>query len=100
MFADLTPLRLSWLTLALIGAGVSLGLGPAATDAPRPDHWVAALTLVLWCGVETTVRRNWPALLALPALALQELPLLQQDVVGIEALDAFAGLLASTGGPV
>ena len=37
---------------------------------------------------------------ALPALALQELPLLQQDVVGIEALDALAGLLASTGGPV
>ncbi|WP_236641528.1 DUF2834 domain-containing protein [Paracoccus aeridis] len=70
MFADLTPLRLAWLTLALIGAGVSLGLGPAAIHAPRPDHWVAALTLVLWCGVETTVRRNWPALLALPALAL------------------------------
>lgn len=37
---------------------------------------------------------------ALPALALQELPLLQQDVVGVDALDAFAGLLASTGGPV
>ena len=71
MFADLTPLRLSWLTLALIGAGVSLGLGPAGIEAPpRGEAWIAAITLVLWCGVETTVRRNWPALLALPALAL------------------------------
>ena len=31
---------------------------------------VAQITLALWCLVETTVRRNWAALLTLPALAL------------------------------
>lgn len=72
MFADpilsgLTPLRLAWLTLALIGAGVSVAYGPGL---PKGQGVVASATLALWCGVETTVRRNWAALLALPALAL------------------------------
>ena len=31
---------------------------------------VAQITLALWCLVETMVRRNWAALLTLPALAL------------------------------
>lgn len=37
---------------------------------------------------------------ALPGLAMQELPLLARDVVGLEALDAFGALLAAAGEPV
>lgn len=62
---DLTPLRLVWLGLALVGA--VLGLPPGLPDASGA---VAALTLALWSLIETTLRRNWPGLLTLPALAL------------------------------
>ncbi len=67
MFADLTALRVLWLTLALIGAGVSLWGGP-----PRMvgADWVAATALGVWCVAETMVRRNWTALAVLPALVL------------------------------
>ena len=62
---DLTPLRLCWLVLALIGAGVGLRL-----QAPDATGAVALATLALWCLAETTVRRNWLALLTLPAMVL------------------------------
>lgn len=67
MFADLTPLRVLWLTLALIGAGVSLSGG--LTRLVGAD-WVAATALGVWCVAETMVRRNWAALIAVPALML------------------------------
>ncbi|WP_371823317.1 DUF2834 domain-containing protein [Paracoccus sp. Z118] len=67
MRADLTPLRLAWLTLALIGAGVSIGGGVAP---PRGADWAAVAALAIWCLAETMVRRNWAALLTLPALLL------------------------------
>ena len=63
---DLTPLRLVWLVLALLGAGLSLW-GP---HAPDPSEIVALAALAIWGTVETMVRRNWLAFLMLPALAL------------------------------
>ena len=62
---DLTPLRLCWLALALIGAGLGLHM-----DAPDATGIVALVTLALWCLAETTVRRNWLAFLTLPAMVL------------------------------
>lgn len=62
---DLTPLRLCWLALALIGAGPGLHM-----DAPDTTGIVALVTLALWCLAETTVRRNWLAFLTLPAMVL------------------------------
>lgn len=62
-----SPMRLAWLVLALAGLAAGLDRGPAV---PRGGDAIAALTLGLWCIVETGVRRNWPALLTLPALAL------------------------------
>lgn len=67
--SELTPLRLAWLALALGGGVLALvpgGAGAAAT----PADLVARATLALWCLAETSVRRNWPALVTLPALAL------------------------------
>lgn len=68
--SDLTPLRLVWLALALIGAAVALISGEALWQRAGPGQMVAQITLALWCLTETMVRRNWPALLTLPALAL------------------------------
>ena len=62
---DLTPLRLCWLVLALIGAGVGLWF-----DAPDATGVTALVTLAVWCLAETMVRRNWLAFLTLPAMAL------------------------------
>ena len=62
---DLTPLRACWLGLAVLGA--LAGLPPGL---PGWDAGIALLTLGLWCLVETTVRRNWLALLTIPAMAL------------------------------
>lgn len=67
---DLTPLRLVWALLALTGAGLSLWRGEIGWDEVRLTETVAALALAIWCVVETMVRRNWAALLTLPALAL------------------------------
>lgn len=66
---ELTPLRLVWLALALCGGGLALVPGRGGAPA-APGDLVAGATLGLWCLAETTVRRNWIALLTLPALAL------------------------------
>lgn len=68
--SDLTALRLVWLALALIGAAVTLLSGEALWQRAGPGQIVAQIALALWCLVETMVRRNWVALLTLPALAL------------------------------
>ena len=62
---DLTPLRTAWLVLALLGAIAGREMSPS-------DHttMVGLVTLALWCLTETTVRRNWIALLTLPAMML------------------------------
>ena len=67
MTSDLTPLRLAFAALALLGAILALS---RALPAPRGGDWVALSTLGLWCGVETQVRRNWLALLTFPAMLL------------------------------
>ncbi|MDO5621839.1 MAG: DUF2834 domain-containing protein [Paracoccus sp. (in: a-proteobacteria)] len=58
-------MRLVWGALALIGAGVGLWRGDAAVS-----DWVGLLTLAAWCLTETMMRRNWLALLTLPAMLL------------------------------
>lgn len=63
---DLTPLRLAWLVLALIGAGAAL-CWPAPVSS---SEWVGMVVLALWCLIETNIRRNWMALLTIPALWL------------------------------
>lgn len=67
---DMTPLRLVWLALALLGAGLALATGGAFWQNATASEIVAQIALVMWCLVETMVRRNWAALLTLPALAL------------------------------
>lgn len=69
---DLTPLRLVWLVLALLGAGLGLWPGPGWPGSFEigPSEWLALAVLALWCLIETTIRRNWIALLTLPALGL------------------------------
>lgn len=62
MTADLTPLRLLWLVAAVLGAVLALWRG-----LPLPDV-LAALVLAVWCLAETMARRNWRALVTLPAL--------------------------------
>lgn len=66
--SDLTPLRIAWAVAALAGAALALlfgRLGPASAG-----EWVAAGVLTVWCGAETSVRRNWEAFLTLPGLIL------------------------------
>ena len=65
MRPGLTPLRGSWLALALLGAWLGRHL-----DAPDSNAVIALVTLGLWCLVETMVRRNWLALLTFPAMVL------------------------------
>ncbi|WBU60532.1 DUF2834 domain-containing protein [Paracoccus albus] len=60
---ELTPLRLCWLVLTLIGAIVGLRI-----EAPDANAAMALMTLAIWCLAETTVRRNWLALLTFPAM--------------------------------
>ncbi|MFT4014915.1 MAG: DUF2834 domain-containing protein [Paracoccus sp. (in: a-proteobacteria)] len=67
---DLTLLRLIWLALALLGAAAAFLAGEALWARATPGGIVAQIALALWCLVETMVRRNWAALLTLPALAL------------------------------
>lgn len=67
---DLTPLRLVWLILAGLGAMVALWRGEAFWHGVQGSAVVAQVALAIWCLVETMVRRNWLALLTLPALAL------------------------------
>lgn len=63
---DLTPLRLVWLALALVGAVLGIWWG----TAPTPSEWLAMVVLALWCLIETNIRRNWIALWTIPALWL------------------------------
>jgi hypothetical protein len=68
--SDLTPLRLVWLALALAGAAMALWQGGIGWREVRATEVVAQVTLAIWCLIETMVRRNWAALLTLPALGL------------------------------
>ncbi len=67
---ELTPLRLVWAALALAGAAFALWRGEWFWRGASASEIVAQLTLAIWCLIETMVRRNWAALLTLPALAL------------------------------
>lgn len=67
MTSELTPLRVAFATLAVVGAAVALW---RSLPAPRGGDWAALAALGLWCGVETQVRRNWAALLTYPAMLL------------------------------
>lgn len=68
--SDLTPLRLVWLGLAICGAVAGIMSGAALWQGTPATEIFAQITLALWCLIETMVRRNWAALLTLPALAL------------------------------
>jgi NADH:ubiquinone oxidoreductase subunit 6 (subunit J) len=83
----MTPLRWLWLVLAIWGAihpmywfvtyMVETGTGlsglidawyvNASTTGLTWDLIIAAITLTIWIISETAVRRNWIALLAIPA---------------------------------
>ena len=83
----MTPLRIVWLVLALWGAvhrmywflrhmsETGTGLGGlidawyvnASTTGLTWDLTIAAVTLTVWIVAETAVRRNWEALIAIPA---------------------------------
>lgn len=67
---ELTPLRLVWAALALAGALVALWRGEALWHGVRVTEVVGQVALAIWCLIETMLRRNWAALLTLPALAL------------------------------
>jgi hypothetical protein len=82
-----TPLRIVWLALALWGAvhpmywflrhmsETGTGLGGlidawyvnASTTGLTWDLTIAAIALTVWIVAETAVRRNWEALIAIPA---------------------------------
>ncbi|PZO67141.1 MAG: hypothetical protein DI498_04130 [Paracoccus denitrificans] len=64
--SDLTPLRITWLVLA----GVGLILWLADPSWPAGNDWTAITALAIWALVETMLRRNWWALITLPALVL------------------------------
>ncbi|MDS9466269.1 DUF2834 domain-containing protein [Paracoccus sp. MBLB3053] len=68
--SDLTPLRLIWLAIALLGGVMALWRGEVLWHGARGTEMVAQVALGLWCMVETMVRRNWAAFLTYPALAL------------------------------
>lgn len=57
-------MRLVWAALSLIGAATAL----CRWAPPGPSEAVAMVALGLWCLTETMLRRNWLALLALPAM--------------------------------
>lgn len=63
----MTVLRLVWLGLALLGAALTIW---GDQTGPRPSEWVALACLGLWCLIETSIRRNWAALLTIPAMVL------------------------------
>lgn len=68
--SDLTLLRLVWLALALFGAALALLTHSWFWNGAGAADIVAQVTLAIWCLVETMVRRNWVALITLPALLL------------------------------
>lgn len=57
-------MRVVWLGLSLLGALLAL----LDWAPPRGADWVALAALGAWCLTETTLRRNWLALLTLPAM--------------------------------
>lgn len=83
----MTPLRIVWLALALWGAvhpmywflrhmsETGTGLGGlidawyvnASTTGLTWDLTIAAIAITVWIVAETAVRRNWEALIAIPA---------------------------------
>ena len=86
----ISPLRLTYLVLALLG-GIQparwfwlwtqdhgWGIGTmlqgwqvnATTLGQGRDLWIAAIALTVWAIAETRVRRNWSALWALPVTAV------------------------------
>ncbi|MDO5605838.1 MAG: DUF2834 domain-containing protein [Paracoccus sp. (in: a-proteobacteria)] len=67
MISDLTPLRACWLVLAGAGAVTALARGLPAPDLSAA---LAMIVLSVWSLVETMVRRDWWALLALPVMVL------------------------------
>lgn len=69
---DLTPLRLVWLATALMGAALAVwsGVVQGGLSSMGWSEWLALAVLALWCLIETTIRRNWLALLTLPAMML------------------------------
>lgn len=87
---ELSPLRLTYLVLAILGAGLPIwrawdalsANGPGAAgeigrflDSPvaaalLSNIWVASAALAVWLVAETRVRRNWAAFWALPAVLL------------------------------
>lgn len=64
MNSDLTPMRLVWAALSLAGAAAAA----LAWAPPSPSEAVAMAALGLWCLTETMLRRNWLALVTLPAM--------------------------------
>ena len=68
--SDLTLLRLVWLALSLFGAALALLTRSWFWGGASASDIVAQITLAIWCLVETMVRRNWVALITLPAMAL------------------------------
>lgn len=66
MLSELTPLRLVWLGLTILGTVTAV----FGWSSPTASDWVAMAALAVWCLTETMVRRNWPAMLTLPAMAL------------------------------
>ena len=72
----LSPLRGIYLVLALCGAALPLVTGPtvpARADMAAGPFWTLALAIValsVWIIAETRVRRNWIALVAIPATLL------------------------------
>lgn len=67
---ELTPLRLVWAVLALLGAALALWRGEWLWQGLRATEILAQIALAIWCLTETMVRRNWAALMTLPALGL------------------------------
>ncbi|QFQ86553.1 DUF2834 domain-containing protein [Paracoccus kondratievae] len=68
--SELTPVRLVWAGLTLFGAALALWRGEVLWRGAGGSDLVAHATLAFWCVIETMQRRNWIALLTLPALAL------------------------------
>ena len=64
----LSPLRLSYLALSLLGGGLAIWHGPQPPLAGAP--LVGLLALAVWACSETALRRTWWALSALPVAAI------------------------------
>lgn len=75
----MSPLRLIYLGLAILGA-LSFALqfpgavpaigGHGMMSGQGSDLLIVAITLTVWAVAETSVRRNWEALLAIPVTFL------------------------------